>query len=235
MAMILILLGAVFVFILGKGNMETPRNETLTLIGERGSKSTNGILIAIAAFSIGTSIAYFSMRMHTRTRLDKASKIIMITSFVTSTLASLIMLVMSMLDIIGVWSIWPWLINFGLLTNFAWVLFAFKLTLNPKVPKAKILQQIDFLKENEFLTSEEYKTIKERAKSILKINDTKESTNNNKKADVKEEEIDIDKIIKKKTPAKKSKTEKEIEKEQIRLAKAKVHKAKEEFNKTVKK
>ncbi len=225
-AMTLILLGAVFVFIAGKGygdkgNIKDAKQ--LIDIGNQGSIAVGGILIAIAVGILATAIVFFALK------LNKESKKIITTSFITTLIISILMTVMAILDIARVWSIWPWLINFGCLLNFVFVVLAFKTLSTNKISKSESIMQIEALNENGILTKEEYKVIKERAKRILKV-DNKETPIINNKEEV-EQKVKPEEIVKKevKEEVQKPKTEKEIEKEQIKTAKVKVKDAKKEY------
>ncbi|CAM9133377.1 hypothetical protein [Mycoplasma todarodis] len=176
LAMVTIFLGAIFVFVAGKGysarggvntkgiNVDA---DNLINIGDKGSAATGGILIAISVLILVMAIVFFSLK------LNKSAKKIVTISFVTTLIISVVMFVMAILDITHVWSIWPWLINFGCLINFGMVLLAFKTVTATKPSKSEAMKQVEYLNENGFLKKAEYQELKERVTRILKT-ETKE-------------------------------------------------------------
>ncbi|NQZ29308.1 MAG: hypothetical protein HRT98_02875 [Mycoplasmatales bacterium] len=176
LAMITIFLGAIFVFVAGKGystrgNVNTKGinadADNLIYIGEKGAAAMGGILIAISVLILAVAIIFFSLK------LNKSTKKIITISFGTTLGVSAVMIIMAILDIAHVWSIWPWLINFGCLINFGAVLLAFKKVTATKPSKSEAIKQIEYLNENGFLKKAEYQELKERITRILKT-ETKE-------------------------------------------------------------
>ncbi|TCG11552.1 tetraspanin family protein [Mycoplasma todarodis] len=233
LAMILILFGAVFVFIAGKGygtKGNVDEANQLIHVGEQGSTAVGGILIAISVFILALSITFFALK------LNKKAKRIVVISFISTLIVSVIMVVMSILDIAHVWSIWPWLINFGCLTNFVLVLLAFKTITITRISKSESILQIDALNENGFLTKDEYKTIKERAKRILKTEsrptgviekkeevNTKPETQKPAETKVPEEKVEKQDTTETNTP------KEPTSKEQIKTAKVEIKEAKKQY------
>ncbi len=193
LAMITIFLGAIFVFVAGKGystrgNINTaginPEADNLINIGEKGATAVGGILIAISVLILAMAILFFALK------LNKSAKKIITTSFITTLAVSIVMIIMAILDIAKVWSIWPWLINFGCLINFGFVLLAFKTITVNKPSKSEAIKQVEYLNTNGFLKKEEYKELKERVVRILKT-----ETREIKLIDADGKEVKLDKTI----------------------------------------
>ncbi len=90
--MALIFIGAIFVFIIGKGH-STNSDKHLITIGEHGSSAVGGILIAVSVTMLAMSITFFSLKLY------KESKQIVFISFATTLLFSVVMIIMSILDV----------------------------------------------------------------------------------------------------------------------------------------
>ncbi len=171
LAMIAVFLGAIFVFVAGKGysakGIITTKGvdadaDNLIYIGEKGATAVGGILIAISVMILAMAILFLALK------LNKSAKKIVTTSFITTLIVSIVMIIMAILDVAKIWSIWPWLINFGCLMNFGFVLLAFKTITANKPSKSEAIKQIEYLNANGFLKQEEYKELKERVVRILK-------------------------------------------------------------------
>ena len=233
LAMITIFLGAIFVFVAGKGystrgNISTKGINTdadnLINIGEKGATAVGGILIAISVLILVSAIIFFALKQ------NKTAKSIVTTSFVTTLIISVVMIIMAILDIAHVWSIWPWLINFGCLINFGVVLLAFKTVTATKPSKSEAIKQIEHLNENGFLKKAEYKELKERITRILKT-ETREinlEDSNEQKVPVEESTKETQEETPKEEP---KETQEETPKEEKKSKKEKENPSKENHKK----